>query len=114
VIIFVVESQGQLFGYMSVLEQFSTWDMDWYIYLDCLYLEEQTRGQGLGWKLMLRLQQYAKDKGLTSIQWQTPNENLSAIGFYEKLGAVGKHKRRFFWSTEKQSNDKQQHKQDKY
>ena len=28
--IFVVESNNKLYGYMSVIKQFSTWDMDWY------------------------------------------------------------------------------------
>jgi len=37
VTIFVVESNSNLIGYMSVIKQFSTWDLEWYLYLDCLY-----------------------------------------------------------------------------
>ena len=38
VIIYVVERKDNLIGYMSVIKQFSTWGMNWYLYLDCLYL----------------------------------------------------------------------------
>ena len=34
--LFVVESNKTLVGYMSAIKQFSTWDMDWYLFLDCL------------------------------------------------------------------------------
>jgi ribosomal protein S18 acetylase RimI-like enzyme len=95
--IFVVEENQQLLGYMSVLKQFSTWDMNWYLYLDCLYLTEETRGHGLGLKMMEHLKSYGKENGIHSVQWQTPITNLPAIGFYQKLGAVNKEKQRFLW-----------------
>ena len=95
--IFVVEYRQQLLGYMSVIKQFSTWDMDWYLYLDCLYLAEELRGQGVGEKLMQYLKNYAIDNDINHVQWQTPINNLPAIGFYQKLGAVNKEKKRFFW-----------------
>jgi len=85
VTIFVVESNSNLIGYMSVIKQFSTWDLDWYLYLDCLYLTEVTRGQGIGYKLMQKLKDFAKENLLQEIQWQTPIDNLPAIGFYQKL-----------------------------
>jgi len=95
--IFVVECEQQLLGYMSVIKQFSTWDMNWYYYLDCLYLTSETRGQGLGIKMMEHLKSYAQDNAINHVQWQTPISNLSAINFYQKLGAVNKEKQRFFW-----------------
>jgi len=95
--IFVVEDNQKLLGYMSIIKQFSTWDMDWYIYLDCLYLTEETRGQGLGFKLMEYLKEYAKENNINQVQWQTPVSNLPAIKFYQKIGAKNKEKQRFFW-----------------
>jgi len=95
--IFVVESNNKLVGYMSVIKQFSTWEMDWYLYLDCLYLNEETRGQGIGLKLMQKLKLFAQKNMISSIQWQTPIDNLPAIKFYQKLGAINKEKQRFFW-----------------
>jgi ribosomal protein S18 acetylase RimI-like enzyme len=95
--IFVVCSNGSLVVYMSVIKQFSTWDMDWYLYLDCLYLSEEMRGQGIGLKLMEKLKTYAIDNRIKNIQWQTPIDNFHAIEFYQKLGAVKKTKQSFFW-----------------
>ncbi|NRA82862.1 MAG: GNAT family N-acetyltransferase [Gammaproteobacteria bacterium] len=97
--IFVVESNNKLVGYMSVIKQFSTWNMDWYLYLDCLYLNEETRGQGIGLKLMQKLKLFSQEYKISMIQWQTPKDNLSAINFYQKLGAINKGKQRFFWSV---------------
>ncbi|NQZ23672.1 MAG: GNAT family N-acetyltransferase [Colwellia sp.] len=99
VTIFVVEANNKLYGYMSVVKQFSTWDMDWYLYLDCLYLNEETRGQGVGVQLMQKLKFFAKKNGIKMIQWQTPSDNFTAIEFYQKLNAVNKEKQRFFWSV---------------
>ena len=99
VTIFVVESNNKLLGYMSVIKQFSTWDMDWYLYLDCLYLTKETRGQGIGLKLMQKLKHFAKENMINTIQWQTPKDNFTAIEFYQKLNAVNKEKQRFFWTV---------------
>ena len=97
--IFVVESDNKLLGYMSIIKQFSTWDMDWYLYLDCLYLTKETRGQGVGLKLMQKLKVFSKENKINKIQWQTPKDNYSAIEFYQKLNAVNKEKQRFFWDV---------------
>ena len=99
VTIFVVESNNKLHGYMSVVAQFSTLDMEWYLYLECLYLTEETRGQGIGLKLMQKLKVFAKENMINTIQWQTPKDNFTAIEFYQKLNAVNKEKQRFFWAV---------------
>jgi len=97
VTILVVYSNNKLVGYMSIIKQFSTWDMDWYLYLDCLYLTKETRGKGVGLKLMQKLKAFANENMINTIQWQTPRDNLPAIEFYQKLGAITKEKQRFFW-----------------
>jgi len=97
--IFVVQSNNKLIGYMSIIKQFSTWDMNWYLYLDCLYLADEARGQGIGLQLMEKLRYFAKECRITLIQWQTPKDNLPAIEFYQKLGTVKKEKQRFFWAV---------------
>jgi len=98
--IFIVELNNKLLGYMSVIKQFSTWHMDWYMYLDCLYLKEETRGQGIGLKLMQTLKAFSLANGINTVQWQTPNDNLPAISFYQKLNVINKAKQRFFWSID--------------
>ena len=95
--IFIVEIDNSVLGYMSLLKQYSTWDMESYLYLDCLFLRPELRGFGVGRKLMSTASDYAIELGLSEIQWQTPVENIEAIGFYRKLGAQDKNKKRFFW-----------------
>ena len=97
VILRVVEHQEKVVGYMSLVQQFATWNMAWYLYLDCLYLSPACRGLGLGKALMAEAQAVARSLGLRELQWQTPEDNLSAIGFYQNLGAVAKCKQRFSW-----------------
>ena len=98
----VVEQQtlpNPIIGYATYMKQFSTWDARYYLYLDCLYLNEQSRGQGLGERLMLRVKEEAQKLGLSEIQWQTPDFNEGAIRFYHRLGATSKNKERFFWQV---------------
>ncbi|GAB5523694.1 MAG: hypothetical protein Roseis2KO_15660 [Roseivirga sp.] len=95
----VVEHKGQLVGYTTFIKQFSTWDADFYIYLDCLYLDDSMRGKGIGKEFMEHIRAYAKAEGCSQVQWQTPNFNTGAIKFYKRLGALAKAKERFFWEV---------------
>jgi RimJ/RimL family protein N-acetyltransferase len=83
---------------MSLIKQFSTWDMDGYPYLDCLPLSTAVRGQESGFKLMRTMKYFAKGNKLKNIQWQTLTDNAPAIEFHQKLGAVNENKQRFFWA----------------
>ncbi|GAA4110460.1 GNAT family N-acetyltransferase [Aquimarina addita] len=95
----VVETKKKLIGYTTFMKQYSTWDSQFYIYLDCLYLNENTRGMGIGLKLMDKVKQYAISQHCDCIQWQTPIFNTPAIQFYQRLGALSKQKERFIWKV---------------
>ena len=95
----VVENDNQIVGYTTFMKQFSTWDANYYIYLDCLFFKEEVRGKGMGTKLMEKIKEYAKSENCEIIQWQTPDFNDKAIAFYLKLGAESKTKERFYWSV---------------
>ena len=92
----VVEQENELIGYSTFMKQFSTWDANFYIYLDCLYLKEHTRGKGLGKMIMEHIKEYGKSENCTVIQWQTPKFNKKAIEFYHKIGGKSKSKERFY------------------
>jgi len=94
---FVVEQDEILVGYATFIKQFSTWDADYYLYLDCLFLKEETRGKGIGKQLMLKVKDFATSESCIAVQWQTPDFNTRAIKFYKNLGATSLTKERFFW-----------------
>lgn len=51
-----------------------------------LYLDQSTRGTGMGKELMLRSIEAAKEMGYTSVYLETMPELSNAIGLYKKLG----------------------------
>lgn len=93
---FIAVQNEEILAYATVIKEFSTWDADYYIHMDCLYIKESQRGKGLGAKFMSKIKEHTKDLGCNHIEWQTPNDNFNAIKFYEKMGAKSKDKKRFF------------------
>jgi len=96
----VVESQGSLVGFMTATIDYATWPAEFFLHMDCLYLSEAFRGQGLGRKLMYALSEFARKKNINLIQWQTPVQNDLGIRFYERIGARSKDKKRYFLDVE--------------
>jgi len=92
----VIELDSKLIGYATYMKQFSTWDANFYVYMDCLYMSESSRGLGLGETLMNQIKDESIKLGCDLIQWQTPTFNQGAIKFYNRIGAVSKNKERFF------------------
>lgn len=95
----VVEKDNRLVGYATYMKQYATWDAAEYIYMDCLFLNENTRGLGMGGKLVQRIQKEGKKLGCNLVQWQTPDFNVGAIQFYNRIGAISISKERFFLDT---------------
>ena len=92
---YVIELSGNLCGYVTASKEFSTWNADYFLHMDCLYLTQSARGKGLGQALMAKIQQLAADTQCTHIEWQTPIDNEQAIDFYHRRGASSKNKKRF-------------------
>lgn len=92
----VVAHNDTIIGYATYMKQFSTWDCAFYMYLDCLFLIQESRGFGTGVKLMDRIKQESVKLNCELIQWQTPDFNLRAIKFYDRIGGVSKRKERYF------------------
>jgi len=92
----VVEHLDNIIGYATYMKQFSTWDSDFYFYMDCLFLTEESRGFGIGEKLIDRIKQEGFKNGCTNVQWQTPDFNDRAMKFYNRIGAKSKTKERYF------------------
>jgi ribosomal protein S18 acetylase RimI-like enzyme len=92
----IVEIQNQIIGYFSYTFDFSTWDAQIFLHLDCIYIEEKFRSIGIGKKIIEDLKIISKENQCVNIQWQTPIFNEKAIKFYKRNGAIGKDKIRFF------------------
>lgn len=91
----VVSTKETIIGYVSYTFDFSTWDAATFIYMDCLFLEEEARSFGIGEILIEKLKQIGKEQNCINIQWQTPQFNERAIKFYNRIGGKGKDKVRF-------------------
>lgn len=93
---FVAEKDGQIIGYSTITKEFSTWDADYFLHMDCLYILEDSRGLGLGTMFINTIKKFCVQSACTHIQWQTPSDNIEAIKFYNNQGAIRKNKKRFF------------------
>jgi GNAT superfamily N-acetyltransferase len=69
------------FRYSSFAGQPSLW-------LDDLYVDEESRSQGAGAELMRALARTAKDTRCTHIGWTANARNTRGLKFYERLGAT--------------------------
>jgi ribosomal protein S18 acetylase RimI-like enzyme len=91
----VAELANEVIGYATYTFDYSTWDAAWFIYLDCLYLDDEYRSFGIGAELMKKVKEAGVDRHCVNMQWQTPHFNERAIKFYERIGGIGKDKVRF-------------------
>ncbi|MCK8495342.1 GNAT family N-acetyltransferase [Spirosoma sp. RP8] len=91
----VVEVAGKLIGFSTYTFDFSTWDAQKFIYLDCLYLDDDYRSYGIGAVLMDKVKQAGQQANCVNMQWQTPDFNVRAIKFYDRIGGIGKTKVRY-------------------
>ena len=92
---YVVEFRASIVGYFTFTFDFSTWDAQRFLYLDCLYLNAEYRNLGIGKKVFDLLVDIATQNQCVNIQWQTPLFNERAIKFYNRMGARAKEKMRF-------------------
>ena len=100
----VVEKENKIIGYATYMKQFSTWGSAFYIYMDCLFLTEESRGFGIGERLMNQIRKEAKKMNCDTIQWQTPDFNIKAMKFYDRIGGVSISKERYFLNVLKDNN----------
>lgn len=91
----VTEVDNKIIGYATYTFDFSTWDAQQFIYLDCLYLEEDYRNYGIGQVLIEKVKEIGQLNNCINMQWQTPDFNVKAIKFYNRIGGIGKDKVRF-------------------
>jgi GNAT superfamily N-acetyltransferase len=102
--VWVVEGKTRLVGYVAVSLAFSTWTAGDYLHMDCLYLRESVRNQGIGIALLATVRDFAMQNDIAEIQWQTPAWNEDATRFYRREGAADSLKRRFALASSRNSD----------
>lgn len=81
------DEQGKVHGYAIYFYNYSTWLAKKGLYLEDLYVSEQSRGRGIGKKLLTHLAKLAVNEGCGRFEWSVLDWNAPAIAFYESLGA---------------------------
>ena len=90
----LVEERG-IIGYATAAPEYSTWSAREYLHMDCLFVRSASRGAGVGAGLLHSVVGLARELGCHEVQWQTPQWNVDASGFYRRHGGADQHKLRF-------------------
>jgi GNAT superfamily N-acetyltransferase len=83
----VAEVDGAVVGCALWFLSYSTWQGSHGIYLEDLYVQPAHRGRGLGRGLLAALAEESCRRGFARLEWSVLDWNMTAIKFYESLGA---------------------------
>ena len=84
----LAEFNGDIAGYLTYTWSYSTWQGDYHMYLENIFVLEQYRRSGVGSALMQGARGICETTGRLHMKWEVQPENERAIEFYEKLGAT--------------------------
>jgi diamine N-acetyltransferase len=83
----IAEWDGEPLGFALWFYNYSTFRGRHGIYLEDLFVRPAARGKGAGKALITGLARRCVEQGLARLEWAVLDWNVSAIGFYENLGA---------------------------
>ena len=84
----VAEDGGQLLGLTHFLFHRHAWKIENVCYLQDLYVDPQTRGTGLGRKLIEAVYARADASGAPAVYWLTQDFNRQARQLYDRIARV--------------------------
>lgn len=84
----IAEVAGKPVGFALWFDTYSTFWTAVCMHLEDLFVLPEARGQGVGKQLISAVAGIARDRGCPRLQWNVLDWNVSAIGFYEELGAT--------------------------
>ena len=73
-------------GLVAFFTTFSTWYGATGVYVQDLYVADETRGLGIGRRLMAEVARWASAHGATHVRLSVDRDNVSAQAFYERTG----------------------------
>jgi GNAT superfamily N-acetyltransferase len=86
--ILIAELDGRVVGIATYFQTFSTFLARPGIWLDDLFVREESRSRGVGKALMAGLARVAQEQGCGRIEWTVALSNERGIAFYECHGAT--------------------------
>jgi len=81
----VAEVEARLVGIAHYLPHADTWDERPICYLSDLFVDPSARGAGVGGLLIRAVEKRSKDRGWSSVYWQTAEDNEQARILYDKI-----------------------------
>jgi GNAT superfamily N-acetyltransferase len=85
--VYLAESLAKIVGYAITFETYSSFLAQPTLYLEDLFVLEEYRRQGAGYRLFRHCVEEAYRRGCGRMEWQVLDWNRLAIEFYERLGA---------------------------
>ncbi len=90
----LAETGSGVVGFATYFFTFSTYLARRCVWLDDLYVDAESRGSGIGKKLLQGVAMVAIKQGCPRVEWVTAATNAKAIQFYERMGAQVRHQSR--------------------
>jgi GNAT superfamily N-acetyltransferase len=84
----VAQEGAVVTGYALYFMTYSTFLARPSLYLEDLYVRPESRGHGIGERLLRALAQVAKERGCGRFEWTVLDWNVRAQSFYRSLGAA--------------------------
>jgi GNAT superfamily N-acetyltransferase len=84
----VAELERSVVAFALFFTNFSTFLGKPGLYLEDLYVQPAQRGAGIGRMLLTHLAQLALERDYGRFEWSVLDWNVTAIGFYERMGAT--------------------------
>jgi GNAT superfamily N-acetyltransferase len=82
----VADVDGRIVGFASFFFAYYSWTGRG-VYLDDLYVKEDSRKYGIGKRLLNGVIDFAKAEGCKTVRWLVSRWNANAIDFYRSIGA---------------------------
>ena len=80
-------SEGRLVGYACLYWHFSSLEACESVLMNDLYVDESTRGSGIGRALIEAAGEIARERGVPFLEWSTAPDNVTAQRLYDSIGA---------------------------
>ncbi|WP_134703552.1 GNAT family N-acetyltransferase [Ammoniphilus sp. YIM 78166] len=83
---FVAEVEGELVGFATLYNSFSTLSVKKAAILNDLFVAEPARGKKVGEKLFEHCIRYIRENDYAYMSWETAHDNKAAQALYDKMG----------------------------